>query len=83
VRAKQRTQAQINWAIEYAWRLIAEGRTIEEALSLARVSFTQIQPIPRHERLIRADLAKQLYDIEHKFWAQVRMDKVTTSKEMQ
>jgi hypothetical protein len=80
MRAKQRTQSQINWAVERAWKLIAEGRTVEEAMHLTRTTNKQIYPLPRHERFIRADLANQLYDIEHKFWAQVRMDKVTTKE---
>jgi hypothetical protein len=80
VRAKQRTQSQINWGIERAWKLISEGVTVAEAMRLTLTSPKQIYPLPRHERFIRADLANQLYDIEHKFWAQVRMDKVTTKE---
>jgi hypothetical protein len=76
VRAKQRTQSQINWGIERAWKLISEGVTVEEAMRRTLTSPKQLYPIPRHERLIRADLAKQLYNIEHKFWKRLRMDKV-------
>jgi hypothetical protein len=65
--------------IARAWRLIAGGMSVADAARMEGFgeNTAPLYPLPRPESEIRAELARQLRATYHKFWADVRLARVT------